>query len=243
MTDFDHQWKKVLAENSSLENFNQYKCNEEQVKKFLTLTGMKSIFKKTSFFKGKKCLDVGCGPGRWTCAMQRLGAKNVDSFDLSPEAIEICRKINSKAYVFNLMNLVPNLDYDFVLSWGVLHHTSDPRKAFAKVVSQVKKGGMLHVMLYDSKNDWFYDGFRGKDTESARRLWNSLSYDEKIKLCTEKSKEKGGNLHGWWDALNPEYNYSFSQDEVKQMFLDEGFTKIKTGDIKNNINMNGIKKF
>lgn len=241
MTDFDHQWKNILDENSPLKNFNQYTCNDEQVKKFIKLTGMKSSFKKVSFFRGKKCLDVGCGPGRWTYAMQLLGAENVDSFDLSSEAIEICQKINPNAYVFNLMDLDPNPVYDFVLAWGVLHHTSDPQKAFSKVASQVKKGGMLHVMLYDSRNDSFYDGFRGKNTKTARNLWTSLSYDEKIELCNKNAKEKGGNLHGWWDALNPEYNFSFNKDEVKQMFLDRGFTKIKTGDMKNNINMNGIK--
>ena len=28
------------------------------------------------------------------------------------------------------MNLLPNPIYDFVLSWGVLHHLQDPRDAF-----------------------------------------------------------------------------------------------------------------
>jgi len=47
------------------------------------------------------------------------------------------------------MDLTPNPIYDFVLSWGVLHHLQDPRKAFSKVASQVKKeNGILHVMLY-----------------------------------------------------------------------------------------------
>ena len=76
--------------------------------------------------------------------MQRLGAKKVDSFDLSEEAINRCKKINPNAYIFNIWDLKPNPIYDFVLSWGVLHHTKNTkRQAFAKVASQIKKNGML----------------------------------------------------------------------------------------------------
>ena len=47
-------------------------------------------------------MDAGCGPGRWTYAMQKLNAKKVDSFDISTEAIKLCKKINPDAYVFDV---------------------------------------------------------------------------------------------------------------------------------------------
>ena len=37
------------------------------------------------------------------------------------------------------MDLTPNPIYYLVESWGVIHHLQDPRKAFSKVASQVKK--------------------------------------------------------------------------------------------------------
>ena len=84
--------------------------------------------------------------------MQKLGAKNVNSFDLSEQAVNRCQQINPNARVFDIWNLKPNPVYDFVLSWGVLHHTKNTREAFSKVASQVKKDGMLHVMVYNKEN-------------------------------------------------------------------------------------------
>lgn len=232
MKEFDFQWSDGIEPQ-------MYECNEQRVKEFLELTKIKPWYSRTSFVLGKNCLDAGCGPGRWTCAMLRLGASNVDSFDINEKAVEMCKRINPKAYVFDLMELKHNPVYDFVLCWGVIHHMADPRRAFSKLATQVKKNGMLHVMVYDKKNDWFYDGFRGSDTSEARRLWASLSHEERIKMCKEKAEEKGGTIHGWWDALNPEYNYSFEPKEIKKWFEEEGFSNIRH--IKaDNINVNAI---
>ncbi|MGI0011436.1 MAG: class I SAM-dependent methyltransferase, partial [Nitrosopumilaceae archaeon] len=212
---------------------------EKRSKEFLGLTGIKKWYKKDSFVKGKVCLDAGCGAGRWTYAMQQLGALRVDSFDISEEAIYRCKAINPQAYVFDIMNLEPNPIYDFVLSWGVLHHLEDTRKGFAKVASQVKSGGMLHVMVYYKGSDWYYDGFRGSTCVEKHKLWEKLSFEEKIVLCRKMVETKGGNIHGWFDAFNPKYNWSFSPNEVKRWFEEEGFSHIKLIH-KNNINMNGI---
>ena len=239
MTDFDYQWKNLMT-SDALDNSNQFKFDEGRVKEFLNLTKIKPWYKSSSFIKGKICLDAGCGPGRWTYAMQRLGATKVDSFDISSEAIKKCKEINPNAYVFDIWELKPNPVYDFVLSWGVLHHTKDPRKVFSKVASQVKKGGMLHVMIYDKKNDWYYEGFRGKTCLEKHKFWESLSEKEKLDLCKKMVEKKRGNIHGWFDALNPTYNWSYSKKEVREWFGEEGFSNIKNGDMTHNININGI---
>lgn len=240
MPDFDEQWKKVMGAEYFSEKNNYLLNNHQRVKDFLNYTGIKPWFKKNSLIKGQNCLDAGCGSGRWTYAMQNLGALNVDSFDISPEAIKKCKEINPNAFVQDIFNLKPNPIYDFVFSWGVLHHTENTRQAFSKVVSQVKKGGMLHVMIYNKENDWFYDGFRGETCIEKHKEWEKLSFDEKIQMCKEKTKTSGGDIHGWFDAFNPKYNWSHTSQEVRQWFEEEGFTNIKLRMIKQNINMNGI---
>ncbi len=241
MTDFDYQWKNLLT-SDALDNSTMFKFNKERVKEFLNLTRIKPWYKSSSFIKGKICLDVGCGPGRWTYAMQRLGATKVDSFDISSEAIKKCKEINPNAYTFDVLELKPNPVYDFVLSWGVLHHTKDPRKVFSKVASQVKKGGMLHVMIYDKKNDRFYEGFRGETCLKKHEFWETLSEKEKLDFCKKMVEKKEGTILGWFDALNPQYNWSHSEKEVEEWFVEEGFSEIKKGDMSLNINMNGILK-
>ena len=53
-------------------------------------------------------------------------------------------------------------------------------------------------------------------------------------------KKHRGNIHGWFDALNPTYNWSYSSDEIESWFKEEGFSEIKLRMVKQNINMNGI---
>ena len=243
MTDFDVQWKKVMEEDHFNERKGQFDFSEKRVEEFRKLTGIKN-----DGLDGKICLDAGCGPGRWTYSMQQLGAKNVDSFDVSDEAVKRCMEINPDAYVGSIFDLKPNPVYDFVLSWGVLHHNKNTREAFSKVASQVKKDGMLHIMVYNKKYDYEYDGYRGITSIEKHKEWEKLSFEEKIKICENKVKTVGGDIHGWFDAFNPEVNFSFTPKEVEGWFEEEGFSKIKLR-VKTHfnsiptsqVNMNGIK--
>jgi len=165
------------------------------------------------------------------------------AFDLIDDGITTAEEL-IESNVISAEDLIQDnvisADY-LVLSWGVLMCTEDTRKAFSKVASQVKKGGMLHVMIYDKKMDWMYDGFRGPTCFEKHKIWEKLSWDEKLEMCKKMAKKYGGEIHGWFDALNPTYNWSHSADEVKQWFVEEGFTNIKKITKGNsNINMNGI---
>ncbi len=226
MTDFDYQWKNLPSKDIEL--------NETRIQDFLSFTKIKP----DKFIKNKYCLDAGCGSGRFSYAMQKLGARKVDSIDLSQEAIAKCKKdVNPDAFVFNIMDLKPNPVYDFVLCWGVLNHVPDPRKSFSKVASQIKKksdndenGGILHIMVYHKDTQ--------KPYEEIRQKWRNLSLEEQLKLCEEKVNTIGGTVHGWFDALNPEYNWSFDEKEIKKWFEEESFSKIKLI-TKHNINIRG----
>ena len=219
MTEFDYQWKNLPSED--------IEYNDLRVKEFLSFTKLKP----EKNILGKDCLDAGCGIGRYTYAMQKLGANKVNSIDISSEAINKCKEINPNAFVFNIKNLLPNPIYDFVLSWGVLHHLQDPRDAFTKVASQVRKeNGKLHVMLYHKDTQKVY--------EEGRKLWPELSLDQRIDYCKKKVQSYGGTVHGWFDAYNPTYNWGFTEKEIKNWFKEEGFSNIKLVS-KFNINMNG----
>lgn len=218
-SEFGYQWANLPSPN--------IEYTLERITELLGFTGLNS-----HFFAGKRCLDAGCGNGRYTYALQELGGK-VDSFDASEEAIKRCRNVNSRAYVFDLMKLVPNPTYEFVLCWGVLHHLPEPRVAFRKVASQVETNGILHVMVYHKQTQKIY--------EEGRRAWPTLKKEQRMRLCEEMIKKHGGNLHGWWDAFNPRYNWSYEPKEIKRWFQEEDFKDIKLT-VRYNVNMRGTRK-
>lgn len=215
---FDYQWKQLPS--------NKIEFNENRIKELLKLTKLPK-----KFFKGKKCLDAGCGNGRYTYAMKMLGG-DVTSFDVSEEAIKICETVNPNAYVFDIANLNEKRRFDFVFCWGVLHHTQNPRQSFSKVASQVANGGVLHVMVYHKDYQYPY--------EEGRTRWSEWSTQEKMDYCNKKTMDFG-DFHGWWDALNPRYNFSYAPKQIKKWFQEENFKRIRLTQ-KANINMQGYFK-
>jgi trans-aconitate methyltransferase len=206
LQEFDYQWRNLPSQ--------EIECTEMRVRELLQLTGL-----PRSFFRNKKCLDAGCGKGRWTWAMMQMGAE-VDSIDVSSEGVAATNKINPNCHVQDIMSLEPSEKYDFVLSWGVLHHLEKPFEGFKKVASQVAAGGMLHVMVYNETNQRYYEGLR--------KTWKSISETQRLELCKQLALDHGGSIHGWWDALNPTYNWGFSFQTIKEWFTSTGFRNIRS---------------
>jgi SAM-dependent methyltransferase len=103
--------------------------------------------------RGKDCIDVGCGLGRWTKVMMALGAKSVLSVDMSDSALKSVRRFNEHVRRVNVMEIpTEHTDivgqFDFANFWGVAMCTHDPSEAFSSAASTVKPGGALYVMMY-----------------------------------------------------------------------------------------------
>ena len=111
--------------------------------------------------EGKTFLDVGSGSGLFSLAAKMLGAK-VYSFDFDPESVactaELKRRyfpsddwiveegsVLDKEYLSNLGK------FDYVYSWGVLHHTGDMWNALANVIPLVNPGGKLFIAIYNKQ--------------------------------------------------------------------------------------------
>jgi 2-polyprenyl-3-methyl-5-hydroxy-6-metoxy-1,4-benzoquinol methylase len=204
--EFDYQWEALPSP--------EIEYTPLRISELLTNIGF-----SRDFFRNKFCLDAGCGTGRWTWAMMQMGAQ-VESFDISSQAVAATKRINPQTYVKDIMNLESTEKYSFVLCWGVLHHLEKPLEGFKKVASQVAPGGILHIMVYNKANQGIY--------EPLRKTWKHLPLKERIALCEKLVKEGGGTVHGWWDALNPQYNWSFSHQEIKQWFKACGFSDINS---------------
>jgi len=103
------------------------------------------------FFPGKKILDAGCGNGRFAYYAAKYGAE-VWAIDLGP-AVEVARR-NTEARNVHVVQADlhdPPFElesFDFIYSFGVLHHLPDPEAAFQNLLRFLKPGGVVQIYLY-----------------------------------------------------------------------------------------------
>jgi 2-polyprenyl-3-methyl-5-hydroxy-6-metoxy-1,4-benzoquinol methylase len=203
------------------------------------------------FFRGKRALDAGCGSGRWSYALAELGAEVVGC-DLTSGGLEAAHanlgaRPNATFLQADLFRL-PFADesFDFVMSWGVLHHTPDTHAAFRRLVPLVKPGGTLFVMVYERRNRLMLAG-----TNLLRKVMRSLPDERRYELCRRLVVRNRyvalvlGRLimigyldpnnpdldaetiqFGLFDAYSPRYNHTHTTDEVVGWFREAGFEKI-----------------
>jgi len=180
------------------------------------------------WFDGKKCLDAGCGGGRFMVALYRLGAKEVKGIDISKEAVEAANKrllvrgYSSTAQVASILSIpFPNSYFDYVVSSGVIHHTPNPHKAFYELVRVLKPGGRLFLSVYGRGGiKWFLnDVFRNSFCKIV-----SFKTMEKIFTLMGIPPNKRYNI---LDNLYVEYVYRFTEQEIRKWLMEAGFVNIK----------------
>ncbi len=200
------------------------------------------------WFAGRRCLDAGCGSGRWSYALAAMGAE-VLAVDLTESGVTATRRAlapfpGARVYQASLFDLpFPPESFDFVMSWGVLHHTVSTRAAFERLVPLVKPGGTLYVMLYERT------GLRHRLlTDMVRALFrclpDALRYracrllvirdpavyrliSPWLKVCDGSGARSAADLStlvfDTFDAYSPQYNHVHTQTEVRRWFHDAGF--------------------
>ena len=145
---------------------------------------------KTSF---DKVLDIGCGWGSSSLLLSNL-YNEVFAIDISQTSIDNAYKNISSNQKKNI-NLekkdAEHLEleeyFDFVYSWGVIHHSNNPKKIFQKVFKSLKKEGSFLIMVYNrnSLRFWFkglywlfckFKIFSGQNIDSVQKYFTDGFY-------------------------------------------------------------------
>jgi len=151
-------------------------------------TIFKSLSASVSSFNFQNCdaAEIGCGAGHITLFLSQYFRK-VIGFDLSDKSLDIAREKLAQSGRNNVEFQQANLfdenfikanaeKFDYVLCYGVLHHTPDPEEGFSRLLKIVKPGGILCVGLY-SRTEILYRLKRqiilwlAGDSEEKRNFW------------------------------------------------------------------------
>jgi SAM-dependent methyltransferase len=111
---------------------------------------------------GQDVLEIGCGTGVHTRLLAAAGA-NVSAVDLTPTAVRLTSQRLSLAGLFADVReadaeSLPYADssFDFVWSWGVIHHSSDTDRVIAEIARVLRPGGRLAFMVYHRSSLTFW---------------------------------------------------------------------------------------
>jgi ubiquinone/menaquinone biosynthesis C-methylase UbiE len=115
---------------------------------------MLQILGGTDYVSGKKILDSGCGPGRYIDVFRSYNPASITGMDQGKRLIEVLKERFKDDCRIDIVHGTavklefPDNTFDFVLSNGVLHHTSANLETMIKDHARVlKPGGAMYIML------------------------------------------------------------------------------------------------
>lgn len=120
-----------------------------------------SSFADFARWRGKRVLEIGCGIGTDAVNFARQGA-DYTAIELSEASLDLARKrfdVYGLTGSFHLGNaeeadrLLAPSSFDLIYSFGVIHHTPNPRAAIEAARRLIAPDGELRIMLY-AANSW-----------------------------------------------------------------------------------------
>jgi len=117
-----------------------------------------------SCLKGKHAIDIGCGSGRFTMALRRLGCDSVVGVDYGDQGLRVARMVLRKLKMRNVRFIKHNVlrlpfkdeKFDFVFCNGVLHHTENMEKGIKEMIRVAKKGAKIWFFIYGNGGIYWY---------------------------------------------------------------------------------------
>ncbi len=166
-------------------------------------------------YTGKPVLEVGCGMGCMAMNWAQHGAQ-VTAVDLNPTSVEMTKR---RFQAYGLSGDIREADgeslpfednlFDYVYSWGVLHHSPNTKKSIAELFRVLKPGGKAGVMLYH--RDSMMYRFLVDYVEGFLHMEDEFLTDIELASRYGDGERQEGNPHTWPVTKQEVYRDLFPQ--------------------------------
>lgn len=108
--------------------------------------------------KGKRVLEIGCGMGAHAQLLSEAEC-DLTCIDLTEKGVASTRRrLESRGLRADIRRMdaehmdFPDGEFDFVWSWGVIHHSADTDQIVRNVFRVLKPGGEFRLMVYHRRS-------------------------------------------------------------------------------------------
>ena len=202
-----------------------------------------------AFYGGKTIMDAGCGYGRHVSYISAIADTTVIGIDLSEAVFIAFDKLKERDNVVLAQGSlyqppVRRGHFDFVYSWGVLHHTPSVEAGFKAITPAVAPGGQVSFGAY---RNWsrlgtaFQSALRSVTCRMPKDLLYNICYASvplnwlyrvllrHIPLLRELTRVFIKPADDWrichtdtFDWWHPYYNHYHTLDELRDMVRRAG---------------------
>lgn len=204
--------------------------------------------------RSRKVLEVGIGIGATADHLSRSEGAEVVGVDLSHAvdaaalnfgANPLLHIVQASAFA---LPLAPK-GFDYVYSFGVLHHTYSTETAFRSVATMPAEGGHLYVWVYspyDEERSLLRRGLMGLEKLTRPVLWRLPSAVQTaailplvpLYMLFQAGRVLGGGdgqtfyspsdaLHAARDRFTPRYIHRHTDEELTEWFREAGYEKME----------------
>ena len=182
--------KHSNAEIATIEYFNEVERRKYFVEPHIV------DFANFDNLSGKKVLEIGCGIGTDAVNFARNGAIYT-GIELSKESLTLAKK---RFELFNLIgtflkgnaeeldNVLEDVKYDLIYSFGVLHHTPNLSLALRQIRNYCHEKSTIKIMVYSSnsyKQKMIEAGLDQPEAQYGCPIANTYQKDEIIEILKE----------------------------------------------------------
>jgi ubiquinone/menaquinone biosynthesis C-methylase UbiE len=158
--------------------------------------------------KDKRVLEIGIGNGSHAQFLARY-SKSFTGIDITEYAV---MSTKARMKVFGLKGDIGKMDaeklefdddsFDFVWSWGVIHHSSDTTKILREIHRVLRPGGRAVIMVYH-RGWWNYYVTGALEGLVSGNLLKTKSLGESVQLHTDGALARYYSKRDWIRVTRP----------------------------------------